>query len=708
MGCVKAKPKATKVQEGEFYAVPTVATLPHELEQVAELPIRARNDDADLLSSIVLFVQGKDLPVSSAAHSQVQAVLYRTTEEGYISRREKTKLGQTENVKSAENPQFIAPFRTTYSFEEQQTVFLMQIQVEIIETSQKNRRVSLGSAAFSIHELVCAPTLSVTKALGVGVKRGTGMVTVTTESCVDTRQTVAIAWTLTVPGSAAGQLYLRVFRKHAQTEQFIPVYESEALGVAPYRWKRFELATYQSTQSQDFPLLIEVHRSGKGGKLLGSVLTDIAEVKFRGTDFRADIEGMELGISEMAIQEDPGFLDYIFGGCEVSLLIAIDFTKSNGQLGDPGSLHYQEGAKVNEYMQAISAVGDILQYYDSDKKIPVFGFGAKLPPSFTHVSHCFALNGNIFDPEVQGIEEVVSVYRKSCQDVHFHGPTIFSHIIHMTAECAARAQVTQDNQRYFLLLIITDGIINDMEATVHEIVEASSLPLSIIIVGVGNEDFSMMKDLDSDDKKLVSRTSKKTMERDIVQFVPYRLLKDNQMNLAREVLYEVPTQLISYMTQHGIRPGLPKGQQLFMDSYRPLPAGNTKFTPFDSLREQFVADMEAAGYDLATIQDLLAEGILASESPYVSEMLELLPKASRLPTLKSSLRKEKRCNTHTKTVRIETEKKLCRVCYVEAIEVVLLECGHRAMCQKCVETLKEKVCPLCRQPIARWVRTFDT
>lgn len=534
------------------------------------------------------------------------------------------------------------------------------------------------------------------------------MVTITTESAMDIRQTVAIAWTLTMSGTAAGSVYLRVFRKHAQTEQFIPVYESETLGVAPYRWKRFELATYQSTQNQDFPLLIEVYRPGKSAKLLGSVLTDIAEVKFRGTEFRANIEGMELGISEMAVLEDPGFLDYIFGGCEVSLLIAIDFTKSNGQLADPGSLHYQEGTKVNEYIEAISAVGDILQYYDSDKKIPVFGFGAKLPPSFTHVSHCFALNGNVFDPEVQGIDEVIAVYRKSCQDVHFHGPTIFSHIIHMTAECARRAQVTQENQRYFLLLIITDGIINDMEATVNEIVEASSLPLSIIIVGVGNEDFSMMKDLDSDDKKLVSRVSRKAMERDIVQFVPYRLLKDSQRSLAREVLYEVPAQLTSFMTQRGIKPGFPKGQQLFMDSYRPLPAGNAKFNPFDSLREQFTSDMEAAGYDSATIQDLISEGILTSDPPYISELLELLPKVSRLPTLKSSLRKEKRCNTHTKTVRIETEKKLCKVCYVEAIEVVLLECGHRVVCQKCVETLKEKVCPLCRQPIARWVRTFDT
>jgi vacuolar-type H+-ATPase subunit F/Vma7 len=50
----------------------------------------------------------------------------------------------------------------------------------------------------------------------------------------------------------------------------------------------------------------------------------------------------------------------------------------------------------------------------------------------------------------------------------------------------------QQNQKYNILLIITDGIISDMQSTIDEIVDGSSLPLSIIIVGVGSADFSSM------------------------------------------------------------------------------------------------------------------------------------------------------------------------------------------------------------------------
>jgi len=55
---------------------------------------------------------------------------------------------------------------------------------------------------------------------------------------------------------------------------------------------------------------------------------------------------------------------------------------------------------------------------------------------------------------------------------------------------------------YNILLIITDGEIHDMPETKDLIVRASRMPLSVIIIGVGNEQFNMMRELDSDDHAL--------------------------------------------------------------------------------------------------------------------------------------------------------------------------------------------------------------
>ena len=70
-----------------------------------------------------------------------------------------------------------------------------------------------------------------------------------------------------------------------------------------------------------------------------------------------------------------------------------------------------------------------------------------------------------------------------------------------------------------MLLILTDGVITDMQDTIHEVVAASHLPMSIIIVGIGGSDFEPMNILDGDVQDTVAGTKSR---RDIVQFVAFR------------------------------------------------------------------------------------------------------------------------------------------------------------------------------------------
>ena len=107
---------------------------------------------------------------------------------------------------------------------------------------------------------------------------------------------------------------------------------------------------------------------------------------------------------------------------------------------------------------------------------------------------------------------------------------------------------------YNVLLILTDGEIHDMDSTVSQIVRASSSPLSIIIIGVGNEKFKLMKRLDSDDSVLRDNYGNCVL-RDIVQFVKFKKYSmAGAPALAEEVLREIPDQLVSYMLSANIYP----------------------------------------------------------------------------------------------------------------------------------------------------------
>ena len=95
-------------------------------------------------------------------------------------------------------------------------------------------------------------------------------------------------------------------------------------------------------------------------------------------------------------------------------------------------------------------------------------------------------------------------------------------------------------------MILTDGAITDSDETADAIVKASSLAMSIIIIGVGNFDFEQMEALDGDASPLYSKKLDKYADRDIVQFVEFRKFKDNQAGLIKEVLRELPKQVTDY------------------------------------------------------------------------------------------------------------------------------------------------------------------
>ena len=106
--------------------------------------------------------------------------------------------------------------------------------------------------------------------------------------------------------------------------------------------------------------------------------------------------------------------------------------------------------------------------------------------------HDFALNFNEANPEVSGIYGIENVYLNAIKGEKFQlsGPTLFQPILSKAKACAQIAHKRAGLQ-YMILLILTDGIINDMKQTKDEIVEMANtnLPISIIIIGISSRYF---------------------------------------------------------------------------------------------------------------------------------------------------------------------------------------------------------------------------
>ena len=243
------------------------------------------------------------------------------------------------------------------------------------------------------------------------------------------------------------------------------------------------------------------------------------------------------------------FDHYIKNG-QINLDIAIDYTQSNGLPYEPNSLHYMKAEGGNDYEKEIKSCGKIIAYYDFDQLFPVYGFGG-IPPNSKKASHCFNINFNEDNPEIETLENVIKYYRESLNKVKFYGPTNFAPVIKKVMnDIHDELENKKEENHYHILLILTDGIITDMVKTVDCIVEASKLPLSIVIVGIGKANFENMEFLDGDIIPLVNSNGE-IRKRDIVQFVKFNTFKEkNAINdgkeLAEEVLKEIPRQIEEY------------------------------------------------------------------------------------------------------------------------------------------------------------------
>jgi hypothetical protein len=265
----------------------------------------------------------------------------------------------------------------------------------------------------------------------------------------------------------------------------------------------------------------------------------------------------------------PKFIDYLSGGLEINLTVAIDFTGSNGDPRKPGTLHHlaPDKQQLNDYEKALTAVGSIVARYDSDQRFPVLGFGAKYK---NLIQHCFQVGSTT---ESIGIHGVLQSYRSVFSTgLTMSGPTVFADVIRHAANKAKRKWDQYSvigKQSYEILLIVTDGAVTNMDETRLAIKEASVAPLSIIVVGVGNEDFSSMRSLDN------AHEGNSDM-RDIVQFVEFSRHRNDRQALTRETLLEIPDQVVDYFYKH--------------KSVMPLPA--LTGSKVDVVEEEYNADCD--------------------------------------------------------------------------------------------------------------------
>ncbi|KAI8017865.1 E3 ubiquitin-protein ligase RGLG2 [Camellia lanceoleosa] len=344
-----------------------------------------------------------------------------------------------------------------------------------------------------------------------------------------------------------------------------------------------------------------------------------------------------------------------------NLIVGIDFTKSNEWTGagsfNRRSLHYI-GSGLNPYEQAISIIGKTLVAFDEDNLIPCYGFG----DASTHDQDVFSFYPD--DRFCNGFEEVLSQYREIVPHLRLAGPTSFGPIIEM-----AMTIVEKSGGQYHVLLIIADGQVTrsvDTEhgqlspqekKTVEAIVTASKLPLSIILVGVGDGPWDMMREFDDniparafDNFQFVNFTE--IMSKNVAQS-----RKETEFALA--ALMEIPSQY-----KATIELNILGGRKGNVPERVPLPPPLYSAPSFSSSKSSCSSNFQQ------------------SSAPYHGHSS---PVSTAPPASSSTF-----------------DNQLCPICLSNAKDMAF-GCGHQT-CWDCGQDLQ--LCPICRNPIQTRIKLY--
>ncbi|XP_058216509.1 protein BONZAI 3-like [Rhododendron vialii] len=508
--------------------------------------------------------------------SDPMAVIYAKKRDGSLE-----ELGRTEVIMNCLDPAWIEKINVAYQFEIVQPLIF---HVYDVDTSYHNLPVKmlklkdqefLGEASCVLSEIVTKQSRSLT--LKLHNKKGQaglvnlGTITVHAEETIASRNAVEIAFRCSHLDNkdlfSKSDPFLRISRI-VESGGSVPICKTEVVNnnLNPV-WKPLTL-TMQRFGSKDNPLILECFDFNSSGNhvLIGKIQKSIVDLEKLhkekiGANFilpsshhhtHEKVLKGQLFVDRFIETKLYSFLDYMSSGFELNFMVAIDFTASNGNPHSRDSLHYIDPTgRLNAYQQAIMEVGEVIQYYDSDRRFPAWGFGGRTYEG--SVSHCFDLNGSAGSFEVEGVEGIMAAYASALRNVTLAGPTLFGQVINTAADIAGHS-VSSTNSKYFVLLIITDGVLTDLQETKNALVRASDLPLSVLIVGVGGADFTQMEILDADNGQRLESSTGRIATRDIVQFVPMREVHGGQISIVQALLEELPGQFLTYMRTREIIP----------------------------------------------------------------------------------------------------------------------------------------------------------
>ena len=244
-------------------------------------------------------------------------------------------------------------------------------------------------------------------------------------------------------------------------------------------------------------------------------------------------------------------LDYLERDLHLATTLYIDFSENS----EANAHHIIKNESIFENL--MRSFLEILEPYNEDQFFHIYGYGFKLKEKLKveYDPYMFPINQKIEYPATP-MKEINKFYNDFLKSIDFDNAKTNLHLIIQKFNNRIKADIDNyDIREYNILLIFTNNDITDEKEFVKNIIFSSTLPISIVIVGLGKGPFSKLENIESNFLNLKDDEGNKP-QRKCIKFVSFNKNQKNSQSTVKNSLINIPDEMVEYLGIKNIVPSI--------------------------------------------------------------------------------------------------------------------------------------------------------